>query len=79
MCFARFTIDYMYEHACIQFTLGANSLPSNIKQKSPGITMEPLQPKPFPGEDNVSYERHLKTLQVSYGLLLLWLLNAIII
>ncbi len=69
----------MNMHACIQFTLGANSRPSNIKQKSPGITMEPLQPKPFPGEDNVSYERHLKTLQVSYGLLLLWLLNAIII
>ena len=35
----------------------------NVAQKSPGITEGLMEPTPMPGEDKVSYERHLKTLQ----------------
>ncbi len=35
-----------------------------IKQKSPGIVMMPSYPSVVPGEDQTSYERHTKTLQV---------------
>ena len=37
----------------------------NVAQKSPGITEVLMEPTPMPGEDKVSYERHLKTLQES--------------
>ena len=33
-------------------------------RKSPGITKSISQPIPLPGEDNVSYLRHTKVLQV---------------
>ncbi len=33
---------------------------------SPGITNCPGEPVPLPGEDVVSYERHIKALQVEY-------------
>lgn len=40
------------------------AVPVTNMQKSPGITMTPTKPVPLPGEDDVSYERHIKTLQV---------------
>ena len=33
-------------------------------RKSPGITKSLSKPVPLPGEDKVSYERHIKALQV---------------
>ena len=36
-----------------------------VPQNSPGITEVLVKPTPMLGEDKVSYERHLKTLQVS--------------
>ena len=36
------------------------------KGKAPGITNSVMSPVPAPGEDAVSYERHIKVLQVEY-------------
>ncbi len=36
------------------------------KQKSPGITRSVVKPAIPPGEDAVSYERHVKALQIEF-------------
>ena len=42
--------------------------PSNhvTKQKSPGITCSVVKPTVPPGEDSISYERHVKALQMEF-------------
>ncbi len=37
------------------------------KKKSPGITQSPSQPQPAPGEDSVSFERHVRVLKVEFS------------
>lgn len=40
--------------------------PRIVKLKTPGITNSVIKPIPPPGEDPLSYERHIKALQVEF-------------
>ena len=43
----------------------AGSVQRRQSSKSPGITKSPSEPSLMPGEDNVSFNRHTKVLQVN--------------
>ena len=54
----------MYDNRILSlFAIGAVQEVSKIR-KSPGIMKSLSEPVPLPGEDKVSYERHIKALQV---------------
>ena len=46
------------------FAEESNAVVRKIVSRSPGITKCPSEPLPMPGEDEVSYKRHIKVLQV---------------